>query len=283
MFTLQEKNAFDYCTALAKKHYENFPVGSLLIPKEKQPFIHAVYAFARTADDFADELSFQGDRIQALDEWLEKLDQCYNGNPSEPIFIALAKTVETCNIPKQLLQDLVFAFKLDVLKNKHESFEELLFYCKHSANPVGRLVLLIFGHQNKKWMEYSDAICTALQLANFWQDITVDIQKNRIYLPVNEMQQFGVLTSELHEKTASEAFRALIKYQVERTQGLFNQGLPLCAQVRPWRLAMELKCVWQGGVKILQKIKAQNYDVLKLRPTLSKFDFLGCAWRSLWM
>lgn len=193
--------AYRYCEQMAKSHYENFPVGSLLIPKAKRPYVWSIYAFARSADDFADEgypsrkdfpndsawkekiISEENARLQKLNDWEKQSLEAAEGKASHPIFIALGQTIQDLKIPLQLLIDLLTAFKMDVTKRRYQNWEEVLFYCKHSADPVGRLILRIFGYNNPQLDEMSDAICTGLQLANFWQDIAVDREKDRIYIP----------------------------------------------------------------------------------------------------
>jgi len=272
-------SSFKYCEDIAKGHYENFPVASLLLPKDKRKYVYAIYAFARAADDFADEDNIEGGipkRLALLDEWKEKLKDCYNGKAYDPIFIALGKTVDDCRIPIKPLEDLLNAFRQDVVKSRYGSFDELLDYCTRSANPVGRLVLMIFGCHDEEFFKYSDKICTALQLTNFWQDVAVDLRKNRVYLPEEDIKQFGYSYRELDLKQDNENFRELIKYEVERTQAIFNEGkqlLELTANnAETKRLSKELKLTWLGGTTILEKIKEINYNVLNQRPRISGFD-----------
>ena len=282
------KSSFKYCEDLTKKHYENFPVASLLIPKDKRKYIYAVYAFARAADDFADEPGIEGSkekRLALLDEWNGKLNDCYTGKAYDPIFIALSATVKDCDIPKELLESLLNAFRQDVKKSRYENFNEVLDYCKNSANPVGRLVLLIFDIQNDEMFGKSDKICTALQLANFWQDVKVDLLKDRIYIPEDDMVQFGVSDVDLVNKNDSSAFRNLINFQVERTEKLFEEGKELFEllknESKSKRLIFELKLTWLGGKEILNKIKAIDYDVLKTRPKLNLFDKLKLIMKTI--
>jgi len=272
-------SSFKYCEDIAKGHYENFPVASLLLPKEKRKYVYAIYAFARAADDFADEEGIEGGtpkRLALLDEWNEKLRDCYSGKAYDPIFIALGKTVEDCKIPIKPLEDLLSAFRQDVVKSRYSKFDELFDYCTRSANPVGRLVLMIFGCHDEEFFKYSDKICTALQLTNFWQDVAVDLRKNRVYLPEEDIKEFGYSYRELDLKQDNENFRELMKYEVERTQAIFNDGkqlLELTANnAETKRLSKELKLTWLGGTTILEKIKEMNYNVLNQRPKISGFD-----------
>ena len=279
-------SSFKYCEDIAKGHYENFPVASLLLPKDKRKYVYAIYAFARAADDFADEEGIEGGapkRVALLDEWNQKLKDCYNGKAYDPIFIALGKTVQDCRIPIKPLEDLLSAFKQDVVKSRYNTFDEVLDYCTRSANPVGRLVLMIFGCHDDEFFKYSDKICTALQLTNFWQDVEVDLRKDRIYLPEEDIKQFGYSYRQLEMKQDNENFRALMKYEAERTQAIFDEGKKLiemtAGNADTMKLSKELKLTWLGGTTILAKLKEIDYNVLNQRPTISAFDklriFLG--------
>jgi squalene synthase HpnC len=268
--------AFAYCERLARRHYENFPVGSLLIPRALRSHVYSVYAFARTADDFADEGYETGEiteagRLSALDDWERRLEDCYQGRANHPVFVALAETVRELRLPIQLFRDLLSAFKQDVVKRRYDDFDEVLDYCARSANPVGRLILLLFGYREERLHSLSDCVCTALQLANFWQDVEVDIRKDRVYLPQNEMTRFGVGDNDLREKRFNERFAALLKFQVERTWELFNRGKPLPNLVSG-RLAFELRLTWLGGTRILERIEELGYDTLNARPRISIVD-----------
>jgi len=274
-------SSFKYCEDIAKGHYENFPVASLLLPKDKRKYVYAIYAFARAADDFADEEGIEGGvpkRLALLDEWNGKLKDCYNGKAYDPIFIALGKTVEDCKIPIKPLEDLLSAFRQDVDKSRYSTFDEVLDYCTRSANPVGRLVLMIFGCHDEEFFKYSDKICTALQLTNFWQDIEVDLRKDRIYLPEEDIKQFGYSYKELELKQDNDNFRKLMKYEVSRTQEIFDEGKKLiemtAGEENTEKLSKELKLTWLGGTTILRKIQEIDYSVLVQRPKISGFDKL---------
>jgi hydroxysqualene synthase len=278
---------FAYCERLARTHYENFPVGSLLIPRDRRRHVYSVYAFARIADDFADEGYETGElteagRLAALDDWGQKLEDCYEGRADHPVFVALAETVRELRLPIQLFRGLLSAFKQDVVKRRYADFDEVLDYCARSANPVGRLVLLLFGYREERLHELSDCICTALQLANFWQDVEVDIRKDRVYLPQNEMARFGVADDDLREKRFSERYAALLKFQVERTWGLFDRGKPLPNLVGG-RLAFELRLTWLGGTRILKRIEEAGYDTLNGRPKISTADKIALLLKSIWI
>ena len=219
------RESFDYCEKIAYEHYENFPVASRFIPAEKRPFIAAIYAFARAADDFADEPGYtQAERIESLNRWDELLARCYEGESSHPVFVAIAETVERFQIPKDLFQNLLTAFRSDVTTRRYASFEQVLDYCSFSANPIGRLVLLLFNYRSELMMMHSDNICTALQLTNFWQDISVDILKDRLYLPKEDLDQFGVTEEEILSQNPTPRFRKLLSYEVARTERLFPKA-----------------------------------------------------------
>jgi len=275
---------FAYCERMAHAHYENFPVGSLLIPKSKRRHFYSIYAFARTADDFADEEYERGlsesDRLAALDDWGEQLERCEQGRASSPVFVALASTIRELDLPLQLFRDLISAFKQDVTKRRYRSYEEVLDYCARSANPVGRLILLLFGYRDQRLHTLSDNICTGLQLANHWQDVAVDLEKDRIYLPEEDLARFGLSETDLFDHRCNEPYRRLVKYQVDRTRELFERGAGLPEQVRG-RLALELRLIWHGGMRILERIEMDDYDTLNSRPRISALDKLLILSRGL--
>ncbi|MDQ3011516.1 MAG: squalene synthase HpnC [Acidobacteriota bacterium] len=284
-FARSVEDAYAYCQQLAQAHYENFPVGSLLIPKAKRKHVYSIYAFARTADDLADEgyettVLTEADRLAALGDWQRKLEDAYENKADHPVFIALAATVKELNLPIKLLSDLLSAFKQDVTKHRYANFEEVLDYCTRSANPVGRLILLLFDYRDEQLHRLSDHICTALQLANFWQDVSVDIRKDRVYLPEDEMARFGVSIDDLRQGRFSERYAALLKFQVDRTWEVFKQGRPLPEAVSG-RLKYELRLTWFGGTRILERIEQLGYDTLNRRPTISTFDKLRILARTI--
>jgi hydroxysqualene synthase len=278
--------AFAYCERMARNHYENFPVGSLLVPRSSRRHVYSIYAFARTADDFADEGYGTGaaeldeaGRLAALADWEQKLEATYRGEASHPVFIALAETVKELGLPIELFRDLLSAFKQDVSKRRYATFDELLAYCTRSANPVGRLILLLFGYREEKLHRLSDSICTGLQLANFWQDLSLDIRKDRIYLPEDEMADFGVSVADLRAGRSSDRFAALLKMQVERTEKLFEVGRSLPGLVSG-RLAIELRLTRLGGMRILRRIEEQGYDTLRARPVITTWDKIALLLRA---
>jgi squalene synthase HpnC len=275
------RQAFAFCEDLTRRHYENFPVASLLLPKQKRPYVAAVYAFARTADDFADEGALgSAERLAKLDLWRQSLDRCYDGNPIGPVFIALAETASKTGLPKEPLADLLAAFRMDVEKNRFRNFEEILHYCSYSANPVGRIVLHIFDDASPEKLSYSDNICTGLQLANFWQDVRVDWAKGRVYLPLDDLSRFGYTEQELARGRCTPQFRDMMAFQVERTRKFLEEGRPLARQARK-ELRIELDLTVRGGLEILNAIERQGYDVLSRRPSLSTFTKLRLLGRAL--
>ncbi len=275
------EEAFEYCKRLTRSHYENFPVASFFLPKDKRKHVAAIYAFARIADDAADEPGMTpAERIEAINDWEEQLLLVQSGAVHHPVFAALSETIERFEIPVDLLRNLLHAFRSDVTTNRYQTFEDLLQYCRHSANPVGRLVLLLFNYRSETLMKYSDSLCAALQLANFWQDLSVDLQKNRVYLPQEDIQRFHYSEEELFAGECTERFRGLMAFQVRRTEDLFRQGKPLLSEVGT-DLSLELRLTWNGGMRILEKIKQRQYDTLSHRPTLSWFDTTSILFSSL--
>ncbi len=266
--------AYRLCQKLATQHYENFPVGSLLAPRTLRRHIHAIYAFARVADDFADEgKDSAADRLANIDRWQEQLDLCYAGNPKVPLFLALADSIERFALPKAMFDDLLTAFRMDVTTTSFDRFEDLLFYSSKSANPVGRLVLAVFGCSTQETVVLSDNLCTGLQLANFWQDVAIDIRKGRMYLPLDDVDRFGYTKDNLRQGIVNDAFRKLMEFQVHRTRTLFAAASPITGKVTP-RLGLELRLTWNGGMTILRKIEQSGYDVLRGRPTITTGDKL---------
>lgn len=274
--------AYAHCEALARAHYENFPVASVLLPARMRPHIAAIYAFARTADDYADEPGREpAERIALLDDWEAQLRDAARGAPGQnPVFTALADTMERCELPAGLFSDLLSAFRQDVTVHRYPSWPDVMDYCRRSANPVGRLVLGVAGVRDEETHRASDAVCTALQLANFWQDFGRDFRNGRIYVPAEEMARHGASEAELTEDTLSPAWRAALRSSVERTHALFASGRSVADRVRG-RLRWELRATWLGGVRILEKIAAQNYDTLHVRPQLTKADVPLIALKAL--
>ncbi len=269
--------AYDYCEKLTRSHYENFPVGSALIPKRLRKHFYSIYAFARIADDFADEGYGEGhserERLELLDQWRRMLIESLAGRASHPVFVALAGTVSEYGLPPVLFEDLISAFEQDVTVRRYKTLDQLLDYCRRSANPIGRLVLLLFGYRDRQQHEWSDDICTALQLANHWQDVGVDLDKDRVYVPLEDLSKFGVSVDDLMRRDASDSFKRLMHFQVNRARTLFGRGKPLCTSVSG-RLGLELRSVWLGGMRILDRTEQNGYDVLTNRPVITSTDKL---------
>jgi squalene synthase HpnC len=273
-------DAYARCTQLAREHYENFPVARL-IPRHLRPHVSAVYAFARTADDLADEgygASGPGEAerlaaLQAMDEALHAIASGHQpDHPDTWIFIALADTIRRFDIPIQLFHDLLSAFSQDVTVRHYASHAELLDYCRRSANPIGRLVLLLHGHRHESWFAWSDAICTGLQLANFWQDVSVDWRKDqRVYVPREDQARHGVTPAMFDAASTPPALRTCLKEQVDRARALFAEGRPLAGAL-PFPLSWEIRLTWLGGSTILDKIEALDYDTVATRPVINSFD-----------
>ncbi|HLA39220.1 MAG TPA: squalene synthase HpnC [Candidatus Glassbacteria bacterium] len=258
-----------YCQILAQNHYENFHVVSWLFPRRLRPHLHAVYAYCRWADDLGDETGDAERSLWLLHRWEEELLACYQGRARHPVFVALRDTVERFHIPPEPFLDLLAAFRQDQVKKRYQDFGELLDYCRYSANPVGRLVLYVCGYRDRERQQLSDFTCTALQLANFWQDVWRDYQIGRIYLPLQDMMRHGYSEEELASRQYNERFARLLQELVERTWELFRRGLPLASQVARW-LAVDMELFSRGGMEVLRLIERQNYDVLARRPYLTR-------------
>jgi squalene synthase HpnC len=269
-----------YCRALARANYENFLVASVLVPRELRQPMYDVYAYCRWADDLADEAGDPARGLAGVRWWREELCSCYAGEPQHPVFIALGETIEQFDLPMAPFDDLLTAFEQDQTVTRYPTYDDLLGYCRYSADPVGRLVLMLFGYQDEERMQLSDRTCTALQLANFWQDVARDLERGRIYLPLADMERFGYSEEELLARTENDAFRRLLRFQVERTRELFREGAALCSLVRR-RLRLEIDMFSQGGLLVLRMIEQQGYNVLSSRPAISKGQQAGLFLRRL--
>ncbi len=276
--TLDEARA--YCQRLATTHYENFHVASWFLPARLRPHFHSIYAYCRIADDLGDEVGNREQSLALLDLWGRELDACYQGEARHPVFVALAETVRACDIPKQPFADLLVAFRQDQNVLRYPSMDDVLEYCRYSANPVGRLVLYACGYRTPEMFLLSDFTCTALQLANFWQDIRSDYERGRIYLPLDDMQKHGVDEATIARREPTPAFRELVRHEVDYTRQLFTNGLPLIDMVDR-ELALDLDLFSRGGLEILHAIERWHYDVLTLRPVISKSRKLGLLARAL--
>jgi len=298
--SLEEAQA--YCERLARGHYENFSVATWFLPKRLRPHFYSVYAYCRISDDLGDEVGDAQQALALLDEWERELEATYlslggveqglssraksdaslraegesrdpyradKAGPRHPVFIALRETIRACDIPQHEFADLLKAFRQDQTVHRHETFDDVLGYCRYSANPVGHLVLYVCGYRDAERQQLSDYTCTALQLANFWQDVSVDWQKGRIYLPLEDMRRFGVSEREIAERHPTPEFLRLIKFEVERAREWFERGLPLVGRVDR-DLATDIELFSRGGQEILSAIEQQGYDVLRQRPAISK-------------
>jgi squalene synthase HpnC len=256
------------------EHYENFPVASVLLPRWMRRAVLDIYRFARSADDLADEGTHEpGWRLEALAGYRRQLAEIARGRtPEEPLFCALATTIRAHRVPLQPLEDLLSAFEQDVRQSRYETYDELLAYCDRSANPVGRLLLHLHGTSGAQAQSESDAICTALQLTNFWQDLAIDLQKDRIYLPRRDMSRFGVTEEDLRSGECNARFVQLMRYQVGRTRSLMLDGAPLAPRVGG-RFGYELRLVIAGGLRILERIEQAGCDVFRHRPVLGARDW----------
>ncbi|HLJ86325.1 MAG TPA: squalene synthase HpnC [Candidatus Angelobacter sp.] len=258
-----------YCEKLAKSHYENFSVASWFLPTRLRQHFYNVYAYCRISDDLGDEVGNPQQSLQLLDQWEAELNACYQGSPHHPVFVALAETVRLFSIPQHEFSDLLVAFRRDQSIVRFESFEDVLSYCHYSANPVGHLVLYLCGYNDAERQKLSDFTCTALQLANFWQDVVPDYGKGRVYLPLEDLRRYGVSESQISQRTSTPQFIELMKFQVQRAREWFERGLPLIGMVSR-ELAIDLELFSRGGQEILNAIEQQGFDVLRQRPVISK-------------
>jgi squalene synthase HpnC len=274
-----EAEAREYCRCLARSHYENFSVASWFLPARLRQHFFNVYAYCRISDDLGDEVGDTTASLQLLDQWETQLNACYEGHPRHPVFVALAETVRRFEIPKHEFSDLLTAFRQDQIVSRYETFDDLLGYCEYSANPVGHLVLYLCGYHDAERQLLSDYTCTALQLANFWQDVSADLAKGRIYLPTEDLRRFGVSEAVIRDENNTAAFREMMKFEVERAREWFAQGLPLLAQVDR-ALATDIGLFSRGGQEILNAIARQDYAVLGHRPKISRTRKLSLVARA---
>src|SRR3954470_15511988 len=258
-----------YCERLARSHYENFSVATWFLPSRLKQHFFNLYAYCRISDDLGDEVSDKHEALRLLDQWEKELNACYEAAPRHPVFVALRETVRELDIPKQPFADLLVAFRRDQSISRYETFDDVLGYCKYSANPVGHLVLYLCGYRDAERQKLSDYTCTALQLANFWQDVSVDYGKGRIYLPLEDLRRFGVTGEDIARRSATPQFLAMMKFEVERAREWFARGLPLVKMVDR-ALALDLEVFSRGGQEILNAIERQGFDVLRARPEISK-------------
>ena len=268
-----------YCERLARSHYENFSVATWFLPKRLRQHFFNVYAYCRISDDLGDEVGDTAASLRLLNVWEQELVACYSGSPRHPVFVALAETVRAFSIPQHEFSDLLTAFRQDQSVGRYETFEDLLGYCKNSADPVGHLVLYLCGYSDAERQRLSDYTCTALQLANFWQDVSVDYLKGRIYLPLEDFRRFEVAEADVANQQNTPAFCAMMRFEVERARDWFRQGEPLIGKVSK-ELAIDLELFTRGGQEILNAIEGQGYAVLGRRPSISKTRKLALVARA---
>lgn len=310
--TWTREAASQYCQRLARTHYENFTVGSWLVPREKLRHIYAVYAYCRTVDDLGDEATpgapsgepgaldttsllaarltggaadFADDivayRLALLDLWQEELETCYSGVPTHPVMVALQETIEAFDIPRDPFLKLVEANRMDQGSGRFPTYQDVLHYCVHSANPVGHLFLYLFGYRDAERQRLADATCTALQLANFWQDVARDYELGRIYLPLEDLDHFGYTEGDLALHVFNPAFRQLMSFEVDRAMDLFREGATLVSTL-DGVARLDVALFTRGGIAVLEAIEKQGYDVLKSRPSLSRAQKAG-LFLSTWL
>jgi squalene synthase HpnC len=258
-----------YCTRLAKSHYENFLVATFFIPSDLKQDFYNLYAYCRISDDLGDESGGAEKALPLLDWWEEELKACYKGVPRHPVFKALEVTNQRHKIPIEPYLDLLTAFRQDQVVKRYDTYESLLSYCKFSANPVGRLVLYLCGYSDSQRQKLSDATCTALQLANFWQDVARDYEIGRIYIPQEDMERFHVSEKDIAAKRFTPQFAELMRFECERTMELFQEGMALRSMVHR-KVRLDIEMFGRGGMEVLRLIKARNYDVLTKRPEIPK-------------
>jgi squalene synthase HpnC len=282
METTDGKAIIDTSLALANSHYENFPVASILLPRRFREPIALIYAFARQADDFADEGDLPPERrLELLDGFRQELDRIDAGlEPETAFFRELGHMIRNRQLPVQLFRDLLDAFSQDVVKKRYENFDEVLDYCRRSANPVGRLLLHLYGQATPVNLQRSDAICSALQIINFQQDVAIDYRKDRIYFPLDEMREYGIAETQIAKGDTSGRWREFMRFQISRAQQMMRSGCPLGLAL-PGRLGLELRAMIAGGERISHKLQAVDGDMFRHRPVLKPWDWTGIFARAL--
>jgi squalene synthase HpnC len=268
-----------YCARVARSHYENFTVASVLLPRRLVPHFHAVYAYCRWADDLADETA--GGQLELLDWWRRELLACYAGDARHPVFVALRDTITRFNVPPQPFLDLLLAFAQDQRVKRYDTFAELLGYCRHSANPVGHLVLHLFDCFTPERAALADEVCTGLQLANFWQDVARDCDKGRVYLPAEDCRRFGYGDDDFRARRFTPAFAELLRFQVGRTRGHFARGAALLPML-PRATRVDVSLFLAGGNAVLDAIEGAGFDVWKQRPEVTKRRKMMLLARAAW-
>jgi squalene synthase HpnC len=265
------ERSYQYCEEFARAHHESFPVASHFVPVDIRPHLIALYAFARAADDFADEPEYEGQRHEALDAWHEELHRCFHGEAGHPVFVALQDTIEKRSLSLPPFEDLLSAFRADLQVKRYSTFTSLRGYTARSAEPVGRLLLSLFGYRNPDLVRFADEISTALQLTNFWQDVAADAARDHLYIPADDLHFFGVTEAEVKALKPTRALRELLRYEVARTRAMFERGRPLLGKLGN-DLKFELGLIWLVGMSILDKIEDADFDVFTTRPTIRTRD-----------
>jgi squalene synthase HpnC len=263
--------AYEFCEEFARAHHESFPVASHFVPAEIRPHLIALYAFARAGDDFADEPEYEGRRDEALDAWHEELHRSFHGEATHPVFVALQDTIDRRSLPLPPLEDLLGAFRQDLEVRRYSTFNNLRGYTARSAEPVGRLLLALFGYRDAELVRFADEISTALQLTNFWQDVAADAARDHIYIPAEDLHFFGVTEAELKSLKPTKALKDLVRFQVSRTRSIFERGRPLLGKLGN-DLKFELGLIWLVGMAILDKIEDADFDVFTRRPHIGTRD-----------
>ncbi|MFZ0273116.1 MAG: squalene synthase HpnC [Acidobacteriaceae bacterium] len=261
--------ALAWCRRLAATHYENFHVASWFLPRRLRPHFHAIYAYCRVSDDLGDEVGNPDQSLALLDLWGSELDACYRGEARHPVFVALAETIRACDIPKEPFADLLVAFRQDQSVTRFATMKDVLAYCRYSANPVGRIVLYACGYRDPERFALSDSTCSALQLANFWQDVRSDYARGRIYIPREDMDRWGVDEATIAQARFTPEFRTLMSHEVSYARNMFLDGLPLIHLVDS-ELSLDLDLFSRGGLEILRAVERQDFNVLSARPAISK-------------
>ena len=273
------EDAQAYCQRLARSHYENFSVATWFLPGKYRQDFYNVYAYCRISDDLGDEVGDTQASLNLLGQWQTELDACYAGSARHPVFVALEETIRRCEIPKHEFSDLLTAFRQDQTVTRYETFEDLLGYCRNSANPVGHLVLYVCGYRDEERQKLSDYTCTGLQLANFWQDVSVDYLKGRIYVPLESLRKFSVTEQGIAAQRNTASFCSMMEFEVRRAREWFERGLPLINKVDR-ELAIDLELFSRGGQEVLNAIERQGFAVLGHRPAISKVRKLALVARA---
>jgi squalene synthase HpnC len=272
--------SFAYCEAIARAHHENFPVGSLFLPRALRPHVAALYAFARCADDFADEPAYDGRRAEELDGWEDRLRACFHGQAEHPVFVALAETVRRFDLPLAPFVDLVQACRIDLATRRYATFGDLMAYVERAAQPIGRLLLYVFGARDADRLRYGDELATALALTSLWQDTRRDLARDRVYVPQEDLRHFGVAESDLDGRHHGPKLTALLRFQVARTRAVYERARPLLG-LAPRAIAVELALFWHGGRRALDKVEARAHRAPGVRARLSVLDKAWVVARAL--